>query len=88
MDGQNEFDSLQKINEIEGKLKNMNLDNKLSGDHSNCYNDHSSSGQNNYFHETTHNLSSINHLFHINFVRSMKGLRSQDKRLLHLKTCI
>lgn len=80
MDGRNEFDLLENIDEIEGKLKNMDLDNKPNDDNSNCYNGHSSSNQNNYFHETTHNLGSINHLFHINFVRSMKGLNSQGKK--------
>lgn len=84
MAGRNEFDSHEKIDEIEEKLKKIDLDNKLNDVNSNFYNGHSSSSQNNYFHETTRNLSNINHLFHINFVRSMKGLNSQDKRLLHL----
>lgn len=73
---------LVSLNIIEGESKNVDdLTNELNDKISNFDQEHSTLSQNNYYHETTNNINKTNHLFDINFMRSMQGLRSQDKRL-------
>lgn len=66
------------IAEIDGKMRNMDLDSKLDDINSISDHGHPSLSQNNYYNETSYNSNSTNYLFHINFVQSM---RPKDRRL-------
>lgn len=85
------------IDEMDEKLKSMSLDGDGGHDedeeeeddddnddecNSNSDRGQSSLSQVNYYDEPPHQLNNLNHLFHIDFMRSMQNLRSQDKRFL------
>lgn len=54
--------------------------NPNSNSNSNSEHEHSALSQCNYTDEMPHQMNQMNHLFHIDFMRSMQNLRSQDKR--------
>ncbi|XP_055323182.1 protein hemingway [Sitodiplosis mosellana] len=85
MNSRNEYASIKNIEEIEEKMKNVALDNKFNDDVSNFDQEHSTLSQNNYYYDSPHHLNSSNHLFDIHFVRSIQGLRSQEKRCYYFK---
>lgn len=94
MSGSTEGDAISNIDDVGEKLKNVCLhdgcDDNDDDDNSN-HNDEANSNSNsehersalsqcNYTDEMPHQMNQMNHLFHIDFMRSMQNLRSQDKR--------
>lgn len=80
------------IDEMDEKLQNIsmsdrNVDGTNNGDDNDCYSnsglEHEQSttmSQANYYDEPSLPLNGLNHLFHIDFMRSMQNLRTHEKR--------
>lgn len=80
------------IDEIDNKLQNISVDDRNVesnnvGEDNECYSglEHEQSStmsQANYYDEASLHLNGLNHLFHIDFMRSMQNLRTHEKRFL------
>lgn len=86
MSGTTEGDAISNIDDVGEKLKNVCLHGECDGDDGNNGNsssehEHSALSNCNYTDEMPHQMK--NHLFHIDFMRSMQNLRSQDKRSVY-----
>lgn len=92
-----EYGNNSNIDEIDEKLQNISVDDRdVDGDDDVDGNDDdddkcnssleheqsSTMSQANYYDEPSLHLNSLNHLFHIDFMRSMQNLRTHEKRLI------
>lgn len=76
-DHKDDVDDSDDDDDAGGGNGNDNDNNECS---SNSEHEQSTMSQANYYDEPPIHLNSLNHLFHIDFMRSMQNLRAQDKR--------